>query len=68
MAAPPGTPDDKLQVIRKAVQEIVDDAAFKEWALKGGFFLNPEGPDGTWKVLQANAKIMEGLKPLLKKK
>ncbi len=68
MAAPPGTPDDKLEVIRKAVQEIVDDAAFKEWALKGGFFLNPEGPDGTWKVLQANAKIMEGLKPLLKKK
>jgi len=68
MAAPPGTPDDKLQVIRKAMQEIVDDAAFKEWALKGGFFLNPEGPDGTWKVLKANAKIMEGLKPLLKKK
>ncbi len=68
MAAPPRTPDDKLQVIRKAVQEIVDDAAFKEWALKGGFFLNPEGPDGTWKVLQANAKIMEGLKPLLQKK
>ena len=68
IAAPPGTPDDKLQVIRKAVQEIVADAAFKEWALKGGFFLNPEGPDGTWKVLQANAKIMEGLKPLLQKK
>ena len=68
MAAPPGTPDDKLQVIRKAMQEIVDDPAFKEWALKGGFFLNPDGPDGTWKVLQANARIMEGLKPLLKKK
>ena len=68
MAAPPGTPDDKLQVIRKAMQGIVDDAAFKEWALKGGFFLNPEGPDATWKVLRANAKIMEGLKPLLKKK
>ncbi len=68
MAAPPGTPDDRLAVIRKAMQEIVDDPAFKEWTLKGGFFLNPDGPDGTWKVLKANAEIMEGLKPLLKKK
>ena len=68
MGAPPGTPEDRLQVIRKAMQEIVADAAFQEWALKGGFFLNPEGPDATWKVLKANADIMEGLKPLLKKK
>ena len=68
MGAPPGTPEDRLQVIRKAMQEIVADAAFQEWALKGGFFLNPEGPNATWKVLKANADIMEGLKPLLKKK
>lgn len=68
MGAPPGTPEDRLQVIRKAMQEILADAAFQEWALKGGFFLNPEGPDATWKVLKANADIMVGLKPLLKKK
>ena len=68
MGAPPGTPEDRLQVIRKAMEEIVADAAFKEWALKGGFFLNPEGADATWKVLKANAEIMHGLKPLLKKK
>ena len=68
VGAPPGTPDDRLQVIRKAMREIVADAAFKEWALKGGFFLNPEGPDATWKVLKANAEIMHGLKPLLTKK
>ncbi len=65
MAAPPGTPDDRLQVVRKAMQEIMADAAFRDWALKGGFFLDPGGPDATWKALQANARIMRDIKPLL---
>lgn len=67
VSAPPGTPEARLSVIRKAVRDAVADPEFKKWAAEAGYVLTPEEPKQIWKSLATNADIYRGLKPLVDK-
>lgn len=66
ITAPPGTPKARLQVIREAAIRAVKDKSFTDWATKTGFYMNPQGPEGTWKGLDAQAEAFKKLAPLVK--
>ena len=65
--APPGTPESKLKVLRAAAIRAVKDKDFVDWATKTGFYMNPQGPAGTWDGIETKAKIFRELKPLVDK-
>ncbi len=67
ITAPPGTPEARLKVLRDAAIRAVNDKGFVDWATKTGYYMNPQGPAGTWKGLDAKAKIFQDLKPLVDK-
>ncbi len=67
ITAPPGTPESRLKVLRAAAIRAVKDKDFAAWATKTGFYLNPQGPEGTWKGLDTKAKIFQDLKPMVDK-
>ena len=67
ITAPPGTPESKLKVLRAAAVRAVKDKDFVDWATKTGFYMNPQGPEGTWKGLDEQAKVFRNLKPLIDK-
>jgi len=67
ITAPPGTPKARLRVLRAAAIRAVNDKAFVDWTTKTGFYMNPRGPKGTWKGLDAKAKIFQKLKPMVDK-
>ncbi len=67
ITAPPGTPESRLKVLRAAAIRAVNDKGFVDWATETGFYMNPQGPAGTWKGLDTKAKIFRELKPLVDK-
>ena len=67
ITAPPGTPESRLKVLRAAAIRAVKDKGFVDWATKTGFYMNPQGPEGTWKGLDAQANIFRDLKSLIDK-
>jgi len=67
VSAPPGTPESRLAVIRKAVQKVVRQPDFVAWAKETGYYLEPEGPDGFWKGLKSKEELFRSLIPLVKK-
>jgi tripartite-type tricarboxylate transporter receptor subunit TctC len=67
VTAPPGTPEAILKVLRAAAVRAIKDKDFVAWATKTGFYINPQGPEGTWKGLNTKIKIFKELKPLLDK-
>jgi hypothetical protein len=38
-----------------------------DWATKAGFYMNPQGPEGTWKGLDAQAETFKKLAPMVGK-
>jgi tripartite-type tricarboxylate transporter receptor subunit TctC len=67
ITAPPGTPESRLKVLRAAAIRAVKDKGFVDWATKTGYYMNPQGPEGTWKGLDAQANIFRELKLLVDK-
>ena len=67
ITAPPGTPEDRLRILREAAIRAVNDKEFVDWATKFGFYMDPQDPAGTWQGLDKQAKIFRGLKPLVDK-
>ena len=67
ITAPPGTPEDRLQVLRDAAIRATKDPEFVSWATKFGFYMNPQDPAGTWRGLDKQAKIFTELKVLVDK-
>ena len=67
ITAPPGTPEDRLRILREAAIRAVNDKEFVDWATKFGFYMDPQDPAGTWRGLDKQAKIFRGLKPLVDK-
>lgn len=67
ITAPPGTPKDRLQVLRDATIRAVNDKEFTDWATKFGFYMNPQDPAGTWRGLDKQAEIFSELKPMVDK-
>ncbi len=67
VSAPPGAPEARLAILRKALQTVIRQPDFIKWAKKSGFNLEPEEPAVFWKTIEANAKIFRSLKPLVDK-
>ena len=67
ITAPPGTAESKLKLLREAAIRAVNDKEFVAWATKTGFFMDPQGPKGTWEGLDTKAKIFTDLRPLVSK-
>lgn len=67
ITAPPGTPQAAIKTLRAAAIRAVKDKAFVDWATKTGYYMNPQGPKGTWEGLDTKADIFKKLKPLVDK-
>ena len=67
VTAPPGTPEPVLKVLRNAAKRATGDKEFVEWATKAGFYVDPQGPKGTWKGLDLKIEAFKNLKPQLDK-
>ena len=67
ITAPPGTPESRLKVLRDAAIRATKDKDFVKWATKTGFYMDPRGPEGTWKGLETKARIFTELKALVDK-
>jgi tripartite-type tricarboxylate transporter receptor subunit TctC len=62
LAAPPGTPVDRLDRIRAAVAKATATREFAEWARKTGFNLDPVKAEDFWKSLESSKAILVKLK------
>ena len=67
VSAPPGSPKDRLEVIRDAIKKALKENDFQVWAKKAGYSLDPAGPKAARDAIEQNGTIYKGLKPLLKK-
>jgi len=67
VSAPPGTPEDRLEVLRQSIRKIVAQPDFVAWAQDNGYFLNPNGPAKLKETLEENGAIYRRLKPQLDK-
>jgi len=65
IGAPPGTPEEHLDLIRKALQKIINGDEFKKWAVEAGYSLNPLNPNQVWEALDKNEEIYKSMKPKL---
>jgi len=68
IAAPPGAPEPRLEVIRSALRKIQNSKEFQNWAKEAGYSPYPQEPDAFWKSLQIRKEIYLGLKSRLQTK
>ncbi len=61
--APPGTPQERQQVIRAALQRIVQESEFVTWMDETGNYLAPAGPAQVRQTIDDYADIYRQLKP-----
>lgn len=66
ISAPPGTPKDRLQVIRTALTKAVRQDSYVKWATDTGYIVSRKGPADTRKALANTEKIFKNLQPSLK--
>jgi tripartite-type tricarboxylate transporter receptor subunit TctC len=62
VTAPPGTPEDRLEVFRKALRKIGKSQEFLDWAVNAGYSPVLQEPADIWKSLQARKELYESLK------
>jgi tripartite-type tricarboxylate transporter receptor subunit TctC len=62
LAAPPGTPKERMDTLRSAVAKAVDRKDFAEWARKTGFNLDPVAAEDFWGSLNSSKEILNKLK------
>ncbi len=67
LSAPPGTSEEQLEVLRKALRKIAAQPDFIKWTEENGFPLDIDGPKETWQGLDDLAEILRGLKPMFDK-
>lgn len=61
IVAPPGTPDDRLTVLRDAIKKVVEKKEFVDWAEGAGYSPIADGPDKIWKGLKTLRGLYESL-------
>jgi len=66
VSAPPGTPEDRLKIIRAALAKAVKQPSYAKWAEKTGYILSSAGPKDTWKAMNDMAGIFKSLVPSFK--
>jgi tripartite-type tricarboxylate transporter receptor subunit TctC len=62
IVAPPGTPEDRLGVIRAALRKVVESKEWIDWATDTGYTPVSIGPDEIWKSLEERKALYESLK------
>lgn len=67
-AAPPGTPKDKLKVLRTALTKVATSDEFLTWARSRGYNPSSQGPEEFWKSFAGMEQVYIGMKPFMKKK
>jgi len=68
MAAPPGTPADRLTVLRTALTKVVNNKEFATWAKNAGYNPFAQGPEAFWKSMADMDEVYKSIKPLMGKK
>jgi tripartite-type tricarboxylate transporter receptor subunit TctC len=68
MAAPPGTPDDVLKVLRDAFWRAINEKAYQEWgkSYRESFIHSRNGPD-TLKLVENLSEDFVTVRPMVKK-
>jgi tripartite-type tricarboxylate transporter receptor subunit TctC len=67
VAAPPGTPEDRQAVLRKALTQITTSDEYKKWAQDKGYNPSSQGPAEFWKSLDEMEQVYLDIKPLVDK-
>jgi tripartite-type tricarboxylate transporter receptor subunit TctC len=67
VSAPPGTPADRLEIIRKAVIKVAQDPDYIKWAETSGYVAFNDGPEKSRTLLQNAEKIYRNLAPYLER-
>lgn len=62
IVAPPGTPEDRLDILRTALKKVVESKEFIDWAVDAGYTPVSVGPDEIWKSLNERVELYKGLK------
>jgi len=62
IVAPPGTPEDRLGVIRAALRKVVESKEWINWATDSGYTPVSVGPDEIWTSLVERKALYESLK------
>ncbi|MBU2498764.1 MAG: tripartite tricarboxylate transporter substrate binding protein [Proteobacteria bacterium] len=68
IAAPPGTPEKELELLRAALSKIVNSEEFSTWAKDAGYSPVTEEPADFWKKMQMKKEIYENLKSRMQAK
>jgi len=68
LAAPPGTPEDILTVLRTALNKIGTSDEFLTWATSRGYNPSSQGPEEFWKSFAEMEQVYTGMKPFMEKK
>ena len=66
ISAPPGTPQDRLQVIRTALSKAVQQDSYTKWAVDTGYIVSRKGPAATREALAKTENMFKSLVPSLK--
>jgi len=62
IVAPPGTPEDRLEVIRAALRKVGTSKEYLDWAIDAGYSPCLVGPDQIRKDLETRKELYESLK------
>lgn len=62
IVAPPGTPEDRLEILRSALRKIGKSKEYLDWALNAGYSPVVVEPDAVWKSLEERIELYNSLK------
>ncbi|HSM40280.1 MAG TPA: tripartite tricarboxylate transporter substrate binding protein [Afifellaceae bacterium] len=65
ISAPPGTPAERIEVIRAALEKVTSSDAFKKWAVEAGYAPSTAGPEETRKGIANAEGFYKMIKPML---
>ncbi|MBW1802683.1 MAG: tripartite tricarboxylate transporter substrate binding protein [Deltaproteobacteria bacterium] len=68
VVAPPGTPEDRLEIIRAALRKVSTRKEYLDWAIDTGYSPVTVEPADFWKSFRARKALYESLNIKLKKK
>jgi tripartite-type tricarboxylate transporter receptor subunit TctC len=68
VAAPPGTSEDRLEILRSALRKIIQKEEFMKWAQDNGYEPDTMDPKTFWQKMEDMKEVYLSLKPQMEKK
>lgn len=68
VAAPPRTPEDRLEVLRAALRKVIQREEFIKWAQDAGYDPDTMDPKTFWKSMEDMKEVYLSCKPFMEKK